>query len=99
MKKILTVILLLAAAFPALHAEDAAADRYRREIGVIARYGDILTTNGFHSGFNPLGRRLARYESVALQYSFAFPESSEYGRLCPSARQGVGSGLYSFCSH
>lgn len=99
MKKMLTVILLLAAAFPALHAEDAAADRYRREIGVIARYGDILTTNGFHSGFNPLGRRLARYESVALQYSFAFPESSEYGRLYPSARQGVGVGLYSFGSH
>ena len=99
MKKILTTIFLLSAAFLTLHAENAEADRYRREIGVVARYGDILTTNGFYAGFNPLGRRLVHYESLALQYSFAFPESSYYGSLYPSARQGIGVGLYSFGSH
>lgn len=73
--------------------------RHQHEAGFIFRPGYILPTNGYYCGFNPLGIKLTDCASLAFQYSFAFSENTRYGRLFPSARQGIGIGLYSFGSH
>lgn len=78
-----------------LNAQDKG---YAHEISAGARSSYILQTNGFYTGFNPLGTRLEQSSSAHVEYTFRLPETSRLGSLYGSY-QGIGVGIQSFGSH
>ena len=78
-----------------LNAQDKG---YVHEISAGARSSYILQTNGFYTGFNPLGTRLEQSSSAHVEYTFRLPETSRLGSLYGSY-QGIGVGIQSFGSH
>ena len=87
-KPILTVVALAVALTAAGHPADSSKVTHR--IGVNVRPAYILPTHRFFRGENALGKRLDKNGSVHLQYSFSFPSDSRYGRMFPTACQGIG---------
>lgn len=85
-----TALLLLAAAASVARAEEADSARFVHRIGMNARPSYLLPTNKFFRGDNELGKRLDKSGSVHLQYSFSFPQNSRFGKLYPTAYQGIG---------
>lgn len=85
-----TALLLLAAAASVARAEEADSARFVHRIGMNARPSYLLPTNKFFRGDNELGKRLDNSGSVHLQYSFSFPQNSRFGKLYPTAYQGIG---------
>lgn len=74
----------------------ADSTRFTHSVGINVRPKYILPTHKFFRGENELGKRLAASGSAHLQYSFAFPESSHFGKLYPTAYQGVGVAFNTF---
>lgn len=70
--------------------------RFTHSVGVNVRPKYILPTHKFFRGENEAGRRLAASGSAHLQYSFSFPESSHFGKLYPTAYQGIGVAFNTF---
>lgn len=70
--------------------------RFTHSVGVNVRPKYILPTHKFFRGENESGKRLAASGSAHLQYSFSFPESSHFGKLYPTAYQGIGVAFNTF---
>lgn len=71
---------------------------YAHEVSAGMRSSYILPTNGYFTGFNPLGVRIEQSTSAHLEYTFRFPGDSRFGRLYHSY-QGIGVGMHSFGTH
>ena len=74
----------------------ADSTRFTHNVGVNIRPKYILPTHKFFRGENEAGKRLAASGSAHLQYSFSFPESSHFGKLYPTAYQGIGVAFNTF---
>lgn len=85
-----------AAAFETNARHCADSTRFTHHVGVNVRPKYIMPTHKFFRGENELGKRLNLSGSAHLQYSFAFPESSHFGKLYPTAYQGVGVAFNTF---
>lgn len=73
------------------HAEDTGEnEKVTHRIGLDTRAAWLAQSHPFFRGENGLMHRLDKSASVHLQYSFEFPKSSLYGKLYPTAYQGVG---------
>lgn len=95
LRNISAAFFLIFISFFSLNAQDKG---YAHEISAGARSSYILQTNGFYTGFNPLGTRLEQSSSAHLEYTFRLPETSRLGSLYGSY-QGIGVGIQSFGSH
>lgn len=73
--------------------------RFGHHIGVNARPSYLMPTHRFFRGENELGKRLDKSGSAHLQYSFSFPSGSHFGKLYPTAYQGVGVAFNTFFDH
>lgn len=80
-------------------AHNADSLRFAHHIGVNARPSYLLPTHRFFRGENELGKRLDKSCSAHLQYSFSFPSSSHFGKLYPTAYQGIGVAFNTFFDH
>ncbi len=87
-KPILTVLALSASLIAEGHQADSSKVTHR--VGINVRPSYILPTHKFFRGDNSLGKRLDKSGSAHLQYSFSFPSDSRYGRMFPTAYQGIG---------
>lgn len=85
-----------AAAFETDARQSADSARFSHRVGVNIRPKYILPTHKFFRGENELGKRLNMSGSAHLQYSFSFPEDSHFGKLYPTAYQGVGVAFNTF---
>lgn len=85
-----------ALAMPSAEGHSADSAKVTHRVGLNARPAYILPTHKFFRGENELGRPLSASGSAHLQYSFAFPESSKFGRLYPTAYQGIGVSFNTF---
>lgn len=85
----------------ALTASGNAPDstRFEHRIGLDVRPGAATRHHDFLRGANATGRPFGAVFSTHLRYSFQFPSASRFGRICPSAYQGVGIASYAFCGH
>lgn len=73
--------------------------RFAHHFGVNARPSYLLPTHRFFRGENELGKRLDKSGSAHLQYSFSFPSSRHFGKLYPTAYQGIGVAFNTFFDH
>lgn len=94
-RNISAAVFLICLSLFSSHAQDKG---YAHEISAGVRSSYILQTNGFYTGFNPLGIRLQQSSSAHLEYTFRLPETSRLGSLYNSY-QGIGVGMQSFGSH
>ncbi len=85
---ILTILALSASLMAEGHQTDSSKVTHR--VGVNVRPAYILPSHRFFRGENELGKRLNKSGSAHLQYSFSFPSDSRYGRMFPTAYQGIG---------
>ena len=85
--------------FQVAEAYNADSSRFAHHIGVNIRPSYLLPTHRFFRGENELGQRLDKSGSAHLQYSFSFPSSSHFGKLYPTAYQGVGIAFNTFFDH
>lgn len=60
------------------------------------RQGYVFPTKSFFRGDNATGKPIRSYTSAHIRYSFKFDHESYYGRLYPTAYQGIGASLNSF---
>lgn len=65
-------------------------------VGLNLRAGYLFPTHEFFRGNNRLGHSLNKTASVHLQYAFSFPQDSYFGKVYPSAYQGVGLAVNTF---
>ena len=96
-KPILTVLTLSASLIAEGHQADSSKVTHR--VGINVRPSYILPTHKFFRGDNSLGKRLDKSGSAHLQYSFSFPSSSPFGKLYPTAYQGIGIAFNTFFDH
>ncbi len=96
-KTILTILVLSASLMAEGHQVDSSKVTHR--VGVNVRPSYILPTHSFFRGDNELGKRLDKSGSAHLQYSFSFPSDSRYGKLYPTAYQGIGVAFNTFFDH
>lgn len=96
-KPILTVVTIAFALTAAGHTADSSKVTHR--IGVNVRPAYILPSHKFFRGENELGKRLDKSGSAHLQYSFSFPSDSRYGKMYPTAYQGIGVAFNTFFDH
>ena len=80
-------------------ARDVDSLRFSHHVGINVRPSYLLPTHSFFRGENELGKRLDKSGSAHLQYSFSFPSSSHFGKLYPTAYQGVGVAFNTFFDH
>ena len=83
----------------ASEAHNADSLRFAHRIAVNVRPSYLLPTHRFFRGENELGRRLDKSGSAHLQYSFSFPSGSRFGKLYPTAYQGMGAAFNTFFDH
>ncbi len=70
--------------------------RFTHHVGINVRPSYLLPTHRFFRGENELGKRLDKSGSAHLQYSFSFPSGSHFGKLYPTAYQGIGVSFNTF---
>lgn len=94
----LTVLLLAFSSWSecVIEAHNADSLRFTHHVGFNVRPAYLLPTHRFFRGDNALGERLDKSGSAHLQYSFTFPSSSHFGKLYPTAYQGIGVALNTF---
>jgi len=80
-------------------ARDVDSLRFSHHVGINVRPSYLLPTHSFFRGENELGKRLDKSGSAHMQYSFSFPSSSHFGKLYPTAYQGVGVAFNTFFDH
>lgn len=101
--RIRKVILLFSIILPlqSMAAENSVARDSVSDLrfGINLRPAYIMPTHGFYNGWNALGRPLKAGGSIHAQFAFAFPQTNIFGKLYPSAYQGIGIGAHSFGSH
>ncbi len=94
-KLVSAAVIASAAAMPSYgHSSDSS--RVAHHLGFNVRPSSLLPTHEFFRGKNELGKRLDKSASAHLQYSFAFPESSRFGEVNPTAYQGIGVAFNTF---
>ena len=103
MKSIKRYILTLAGIF-FFFCADASEDTtrlagLRHSFGFNLRPTYVMPTHGFYRGYGETGSPIYFSQAAHLQYDFSFSPDSPAGRICPSAYQGIGIGLFSFFDH
>lgn len=58
-----------------------------------------IPTHGFYRGYNTLDKPIKVAGSAHIKYGFSFNPNSHYGRIYPSAYQGIGLAVHSFFNH
>lgn len=94
-RHIAAAVLLTCVSLLSVHAQGKG---YAHEVSAGMRSSYILPTNGYFTGFNPLGVRIEQSSSAHLEYTFRLPADSSIGRLYHSY-QGIGVGMHSFGTH
>lgn len=92
----MTYTFVIAALFSlSAKAESPYQDSVKRNegAGFEVRQGYIFPTKDFFRGNNLTGKPIRSYTSAHIRYSFMFDKESHYGKLYPSAYQGIGASL------
>lgn len=93
---IFLMIYLLPLPIHAGTADSLAAQGPVHHFGADVRASYLLPTHDFFRGVNKYGKRLDKSAAAHLQYSFSFAPGSHYGKLYPTAYQGIGAALNTF---
>lgn len=88
--KFFLVCALVSATLTPAGGHSADSTKIIHKIGVNVRPAYIVPSHKFFRGENALGKRLDKSGSAHLQYSFAFPSDSRFGKMYPTAYQGIG---------
>ena len=95
----LTALLILSVLPPAAYAQRADSLPEQGPVhhfGANVRASYLLPTHDFFRGANKYGKPLYKSAALHLQYSFSFSPESHYGRLYPTAYQGIGAAVNTF---
>lgn len=97
MRLVLSVFLLLASVSALSATKDSTAVAHGVSLGV--RPAFVTQHHDFYRGENVAGMPVSMAATAHLQYAFAFPASSDFGRMFPTSYQGIGVAGYSFFNH
>ena len=96
--KIIAMVLVATVAVPVAAQADADSTSIAHRIEVSAREGYVMPSNLMLRGGNKYNSKVRSAFGASVEYGFSFAPSSRYGRLYPTAYQGIGVGFNGFSS-
>lgn len=98
LRKIFLIVLMMSFALLSDARDTLLWKGTSHHVEVNLRPSYIMPTHSIWTWRNPIGKDLRFSGSAHIQYSFGFSSDSQYGKLYPGVRQGVGIAAYTFLS-